>query len=102
MKNCTHYYFDDIIKLEDFDIDSILVDDNLHEIILIYDISYKSLIGAKPLHIRFYKIDGFIRIHDRTLFGSEKYDAIYNRIGYLVSLKRGIVACYNTHQISSK
>ena len=30
------------------------------QIILIYDISYKTLIDPKPLHIRFGKIDGFI------------------------------------------
>ena len=43
---------------------------------------------AKPLCIRFDKIDGFIRVYDRTrylvLFGSEKYDSIYNRIRYLI------------------
>ena len=45
------------------------------------------------MRIRFDKIDGFIRSYDRTtyftLFGSEKYDAIYNRIRYLISSKRG-------------
>ena len=54
---------------------------------MIYDISYKTLIVAKPLPIRFSKIDGF-----RYLLscGSEKYDAIYNRIKYLISQKSGI------------
>ena len=51
---------------------------------LIYDISYKSLIDANPLHIRLDKIDGFIRVYNATryllLFGPEKYDTIYNRI----------------------
>ena len=46
-----------------------------------FHISYKTLIGSKSLRIRFDKIDGFIRIYDGTryltLFGSEKYDAIY-------------------------
>ena len=55
---------------------------------MIYDISYKTLIGLNPLRIRFDKIYGFIRIYDGTrylkLFGSEKYDAIYNRISYLM------------------
>ena len=91
IKNCTYYNFDDIIKLEDFDVDNMLKDDRT---ILIYDISYKTLIGEKPLRIRFDKIDGFIRIYNGTtyliLFGSEKYDANYNRIRYLVSLKRDI------------
>ena len=40
----------------------------------------ETLIGEKLLHIRFNRIDTFVRIYDRTrylgLFGSEKYDAI--------------------------
>ena len=49
---------------------------------------------AKLLRIRFDKIDGFIGVYDGTrylvLFGSEKYDSIYNRIKYLISVKCGI------------
>ena len=93
IKNFTCYYFNDIIKLEDFDIHNILIDEKSHENILIYDISYNTLTGSKPLGIRFDKIDGFVRIYDGTtyltFFGSEKYDAIYNRIRNLVSLKSG-------------
>ena len=66
IKNRTYCYFDDIIKLEDFDIDNILIDEKSHKNILIYDISYKTLIGSKPLRIRFNKIDGFIGISDGT------------------------------------
>ena len=36
--NHTCYYFDDSIKLEDFDLDNILIDEKSHENILIYDI----------------------------------------------------------------
>ena len=58
--------------------------------ILIYDVSYKSLIGAKSLRIMFEKVDGLIRDYDGTkyliLFGLEKYDAIYNGI----RLKNGL------------
>ena len=61
---------------------------------MIYDISYKILIDPKPLRNRFDKIDRFIRIFDGTrylaLFGSENYDAIYNRIRYHISLKNDI------------
>ena len=60
IKNRTYCYFDDIIKLEDFDIDNILIDGKSHKNTLIYDISYQTLIGSKPLRIRFNKIDGFI------------------------------------------
>ena len=56
--------------------------------ILVYNISYKTLINAKPVRIRFDKIDGFIRVYDGTrylvLFGSEKSDFIYNKISYLI------------------
>ena len=45
---------------------------------------YKTLIGAKPLRIRFDKVNEFIRIYDGTrclvLFGHEKYNFIYNMI----------------------
>ena len=61
-------YFDDIIKLEDFELYNILIDKKLHENILIYDISCNTLIGSKPLRIRFDKIDGTIRIYDGTRF----------------------------------
>ena len=75
------YHFDCIIKLEDFEFSNILIDEKSHENILNFDISYKILIGPKPLQIRFDKIDRFIRIYDGTryltLFGFKKYDAIY-------------------------
>ena len=35
IKNCTFYYFDDIIKLEGLDIHNILIDENSYESILI-------------------------------------------------------------------
>ena len=47
--------------------------------------------GPKPLRIWFEKIDGFIEIYDGirylVLFVSKRYDAIYNRIRYLISKK---------------
>ena len=65
---------------------------------MIYDISNKTLFGSKPLRIRFDKIDGIIRIHDGTryltLFGNKKYDAIYDRIRYLISLKSSITCIF--------
>ena len=52
------------------------------------------MISAKPECIRFDKVDHFIRVYERTihvvLFGPGKHDAIYNRIRYLTSQKRGI------------
>ena len=94
IKNHTCYYFDNIIKLEDFYLDNILINEKSRENILIYDISYKTLIDPKVLCIRYFKINGIIRIFDGTryltLFGSEKYEAIYNKIRYVINQKSDI------------
>ena len=78
IKNRMFYYFDNMIEIEDFDFGNVLLDENSYEDISVYDISYKTLIGAKPLRIRFDKVDGFIRIYDGTrylvLFDPEKCD----------------------------
>ena len=65
---------------------------------IVYNISkfwsYKTLIHAKHLCIRFGKINRFIRVYRGTrylvLFGGEKYGLIYNRIRYLIGVKSGI------------
>ena len=106
IKNRTCYYFDDIIELEDFDLDNILIDKKSHKNILIYDISYKTLIDPKSLQIVFEKINGFIKIYDRTkylvLLGPEKYDTIYDKIRHLISLKSGITYFFLTKLQKSK
>ena len=93
------YYF------EDFDIDIILIDEKSHENILIYDISYKILLDSKPLRIRFDKRDEFMRIFDGTkyltLFGSEKFDAIYDRIRYFIGLKSSITYIFSHYLYKS-
>ena len=64
----------------------------IEENILVYIISYKSLIGYKSLRIRFDKVDGdgFIRLFDETRylasFGNKKYDFIYDRIPFTISI----------------
>ena len=79
--NRTCYYFVDLIKIKYFNSDNILMNEKSYENILVYDISYKTLVGAKLLRIRFEKINGFIRVFDQTrylvLFGPEKYDTIF-------------------------
>ena len=94
IKNCTCYYFDDIIKFKDFYLNNILIGEKSYKNISVYGISYKSLVGAKALCIRFNEIDGFIRAYDGTrclvLFGAERYDFLYNRIRYLIGLKNDI------------
>ena len=50
IKTCTSYYFDDIIKFEDFDFDNILINEKSYEHILIYNISYKTFVGPKAAY----------------------------------------------------
>ena len=89
-----------IIKFEDSVLDNILIAEESHENFLIYDISL-TLIGPRPLRIRFDKIDGFIRIYDGTryltLFGSEKCDATCDRTRYLISLKSSIIHIFSPY-----
>ena len=51
IKNCTCYYFDYKTETEDFDLDNILADEKSYGNILVYNISYKSLIDSKPLNV---------------------------------------------------
>ena len=106
IKYCTCYYFNDTIEIEDFSLDNILIDEKSNENILIYNISYKTLIGSKLLRIRFDKIDRIIRIYNETryltLFDTKKYDAIYGRIRYLISQIRGIHILFLTILRKSK
>ena len=90
IKNCTCYYFNNIIKIDDFDFDNV----KSYKNILVHDISYKTLIGAKPFDIRFDKRNEFIRVYNGArylvLFGLENYDPNFYRIGYIIGVKSGI------------
>ena len=55
IKNRTCYYFDDITKIENFNLDYILIDVKSYENILVYNISYKTLIGTKLCVLDFIK-----------------------------------------------
>ena len=66
-----------------------------------YDVLYKILIDAKPLHIMFDEVDGFVREYGENkylvLIGLEKYHAIFHGIRYLIGLNNCIlyVASHN-------
>ena len=105
IKNCPRFYFDDLIRVWDRNIYSIdiLLNKKLYKEkyknILIYDISYKTSSGAKPLRNRFDKIDRFIKIHGKiryfVLFNYSYCDEICDKIKYLISKKSGITDSIN-------
>ena len=104
-KNRTCYYFDDVMRHIDINFNDILLDEKSHKNIknyiniLIYDISFETFMGAKPLRIRFDKIDGFIKVYDGirylVLRDYEIYNAIYDRIKHLISENCGIISSIN-------
>ena len=59
IENGAFNFFGYIIRVGDFDFDNILLDKN-HMKISVQNILHKTFMGAKPLRIRFDKLDGFI------------------------------------------
>ena len=51
------HYFYDIMKARDIDSENILLNEKIYKDILIYDISYKTSMGLKPLRFWLDKID---------------------------------------------
>ena len=94
IENRMCYYSDDIIRFWDRDIDfsDILLDEKLYK--ERNEISYKTSMGGKPLRVRFDKMDGLIKIHDKitylVLFDYGLFDKICDKIKYLISEKGGI------------
>ena len=87
IKNHACYYFDDIITDRDIYSVDILLDKKIYENIPIYDISYKTSMGPKPSHIRFDKMDVFIRVsgvesRHLVLFDYGLFDKICDKIKY--------------------
>ena len=76
IKNPPCYYFNYIIKNEDFEFNNNLFNEKSYKNRLIDDIFYKTLIDVKHLCIIFDNVDRFIRDYDGTkwvvLIGFEK------------------------------
>ena len=97
IKNCICYYLGDI-KFQDRDIEfsDILLGKKSYKEnyknILVYNISYKTSTGAKPLRIRFNKTDGFVKTCNGfrclVLFDYSYCDKICDKIRYLISNKK--------------
>ena len=94
IKNRTYYYFDDIMWVTDTDFNNLLLDKKSYKKIqnvLVYQILYKTFMVKKSMHIRFDKIDAFIKIYDGIIYlVLLEYSDIYDKIKYLRSGKSGI------------
>ena len=64
IKNRASYYFDGIINGTVINFSNILLDKKIYENISVYDISYKTQTGPKPLRIKFDKINWLIMVLD--------------------------------------
>ena len=100
IKNCMYHYFDGITTDRDIYSVDILLDEKIYENISVYDISYKTSMGSKPLSIRFNKIDGFITVLDckikhLVLFDYGLFDKTCDKIKYLRSKNSGITNSIN-------
>ena len=70
IKKRTWYYFGDIMRDTDVYFGDILLDEKSYKTyqnILIYGISYKTFMGLTLLHIKFDRVDEFIKIYDGIL-----------------------------------
>ena len=95
IKNRNCYYFDDIINGTNINFSNISLDKKLYVNISVYNISYKTPIGLKPLRIRFDKVDGFIIALDGKnkhliLFDYGLFNKICDKFKYLLSKESGI------------
>ena len=93
IKNCACYYFDDIINGTKIYFSNILSDKKLYENVSVYNISYKTPTGPKPLRIRFDKIERFVIALDGKnkhliLFGYGLFNKICDKSKYLISKKK--------------
>ena len=64
-----------------------LLDKKLYENFLIYDIAYKTPYGAKPLHIIFDIVDGYVRKYDGTKYlavfhSGEIYETVADKVPF--------------------
>ena len=99
-RNRAFCYFDDIIDVNDIDLHNILINEKSYEIFLIHVVAYKTPYGSKPLRIIFDNVDEYIRKYDSTkyvalFYSDEKYEKVFDRIRYLIMLKRNISDVYS-------
>ena len=76
IKNHTHYFFDDIINIKDFDPNNINIDENSYKNILIYYIAYVTIKNLKyvkissvnPSYLMLNKMNGYFKETDGNMY----------------------------------
>lgn len=80
---------DDLININYVDLNNILLDEKSNNVF--YDVAYQTTYDAKSSCITFDKINRYIKEYVRTkylsLFYSEKYERVFNRIRCLLYKK---------------
>ena len=56
------------MKVDDINVNNILLDEKLYQNILFYNILCKKFIDAPPLRIRFEKVNGLIKIYNEIRY----------------------------------
>ena len=72
IKNRTYYFFNDIIKLQNFDLNNVKIGEKSYKNILIYYIGYvtiksKSDNSVNPLYLIFRKVNGYFEEINKTI-----------------------------------
>ena len=103
IKNCTYYFFDDIINMKHFDPKKIKIDKNSYKNILIYYIGYVTIKDSKcfkinsvnPLYLIINKADGYFEEINRnkylTLVPTNENKEIINKYEELLSKIRDLI-----------
>ena len=96
IKNRACCCFNGIVRDFDINFDNILLNEKSYENISVYDISYKTSTGRKPLRIRLDKIDGFIRVRGSEFihlvsFNYGLFDKICDKIKNILQVKKVIL-----------
>ena len=92
IKNRTYYFFDDIIKLKEFDPNNIKFDKKLYKNILIYYVTYVTIKDRK--YVKINTVNTYVKQCMDTLkklFGTRIWTALYSMSMLKASDKK---ACY--------
>ena len=93
IKNCTYYFFNDMINIKNFDPNKIKIDTSSYKNTIIYyigyitikNLSYAKINSVNPLYFIINKADGYIKKSNRNkylnLVSTNKNKEVYRTMG---------------------